>query len=303
MNQLCASMAELSAVLMLIRDDQEEVTEVFSKPYDVRGPRSAPSMENIPEEKAASFVKTYKQSLLNMDESSILSADNNPLEYAIPFIDIQLQDIIYNLEQMRYRIKQLNDGLWTEEREFREEWTIMNWLSTRIDTVREQLQWAITKNGAGTTKLFHRLLTESDTIKNDLDDVRTTLRDLIQREVGIMALQESRKSIKEAKSVRNLSQLAYIFIPLAYSTSLFSMNVTALQNAHLITFVITSAVTLILSLLLLWILPALPPPPRKALKRWLKCLVLLARCSPVSVIILGSFVVVHSEDMVEEVFR
>jgi hypothetical protein len=296
-------MAELSTVLILIREDQHRVNEVSYKPYDVPGPRSAPPMKKIPEQKAASVAETYKQSLFNMDDGSILSADNNPLEYAIPFIDITLQAISHDVEDLRYRTTQLNNGLWTEEGEFREEWTIMNWLSTTIDTAREQLQYLVTKNGAANSKLFHRVLIEIDTVKKDLDDVRATQRDLIQREVGIMALQESRKSIKEARSVRNLSQLAYVFIPLAYSTSLFGMNVTAVRNAHLSTFVITSVVTLTLSLLSLWILPAMPSPPWEALKSWLKCLILLARCSPVSAIVLGSFIVVHSRDVVEEVFR
>lgn len=51
------------------------------------------------------------------------------------------------------------------------------------------------------------------------------LRDRIQVDVAMKSLEESMESIKEAKSVGRLTQLAFVFIPLTFTTGVFGMNV------------------------------------------------------------------------------
>jgi Mg2+ and Co2+ transporter CorA len=100
------------------------------------------------------------------------------------------------------------------------------------------------------------------TIIRDFDDllrqseaVQRTLRDYLSRHVGMksleesrMAVLESRKSIEQAESVKRLTQLAFVFLPLNLATSLFGMNMTEFGtgNLHIWVFV---AVALSLSLL------------------------------------------------------
>ena len=50
-------------------------------------------------------------------------------------------------------------------------------------------------------------------------------RDLLNRYVGLASLQESKKSIEQAESVRQLNRLAFLFLPLSFATSLLGMNV------------------------------------------------------------------------------
>ncbi|EGP88859.1 uncharacterized protein MYCGRDRAFT_108659 [Zymoseptoria tritici IPO323] len=71
-------------------------------------------------------------------------------------------------------------------------------------------------------------------IKSRLDEAYTALR-------ADMQFSESRRSIAEARSVTKLTELAFIFIPLSFTASLFSMSIHELQNGvPLWTFIVTS---------------------------------------------------------------
>ncbi|KAI9875290.1 MAG: hypothetical protein M1830_008655 [Pleopsidium flavum] len=73
---------------------------------------------------------------------------------------------------------------------------------------------------------------------------------LMNRLVSTLALKESRRSIEQSTSTKRLSQLAYIFLPLSLSTSVFGMNVIELQNTQLRVFFGTAVITLATSLIL-----------------------------------------------------
>jgi hypothetical protein len=68
-----------------------------------------------------------------------------------------------------------------------------------------------------------------------------------------MAIQESRRSIKEAVSVKRLTQLAFVFIPLSYASSLFGMNINEMtgNGSSLWIFVVTS-LALLISAMCFW---------------------------------------------------
>ena len=71
-------------------------------------------------------------------------------------------------------------------------------------------------------------------VKVRLDEAYTALR-------ADMQFTESRRSIAEAKTVTKLTELAFIFIPLSFTCSLFSMSIIELQNGVPVwTFVITA---------------------------------------------------------------
>lgn len=104
---------------------------------------------------------------------------------------------------------------------------------------------------------------------------RTTqlIRDMLQTSLSLWSIRESNRSIEEAISVKRLTQLAFIFVPLGFVTSLFGMNVQQLSGngVELWVFLVT-AVCLGGSVLLFWRL--LNPiqawwkrhPPRKPFK-------------------------------------
>lgn len=56
------------------------------------------------------------------------------------------------------------------------------------------------------------------------------MRERIQVYVAAMSLLESRRGIQQTSSVVRLTQLAFIFIPLTFTTGVFGMNVEILKN-------------------------------------------------------------------------
>jgi len=78
-------------------------------------------------------------------------------------------------------------------------------------------------------------------VKRRLDDAYTALR-------ADMQFTESRRSIDETKTVTKLTELAFLFIPLSFTCSLFGMSINELQDGVPVwTFVVTAIVVALLS--------------------------------------------------------
>jgi Mg2+ and Co2+ transporter CorA len=60
--------------------------------------------------------------------------------------------------------------------------------------------------------------------------LKSVLDGCLQRQVSILNLEESRKSIRLADNVNVVTQLAFVFLPLTFSSSLFGMNITELGS-------------------------------------------------------------------------
>lgn len=70
-------------------------------------------------------------------------------------------------------------------------------------------------------------------ISEVLDDGRRATRmvqDLTQSEIGLWSMEVSERSIEETASVIRLTQLAFIFVPLSFVTSLYGMNVKEISG-------------------------------------------------------------------------
>ena len=72
--------------------------------------------------------------------------------------------------------------------------------------------------------------------------------------VAILSLEESHKSIQQAQSTKRLTQLAYVFLPLSLSASIFGMNVTELQSVSIAAPIATASIILALSLVFWFLL-------------------------------------------------
>ena len=83
--------------------------------------------------------------------------------------------------------------------------------------------------------------TDIKRLKKRLDEAYTALR-------ADMQFAESRRSIAETKSVSKLTELAFLFIPLSFTCSLFSMSIIQLQKGvPLWIFILTAVIVVIIS--------------------------------------------------------
>lgn len=67
-------------------------------------------------------------------------------------------------------------------------------------------------------------------------------RDHLQVNASIKSLEESRRSIEEARSVKLITILAFFFIPTSLASSLFGMNIQEINKSgkHISTFIVTA---------------------------------------------------------------
>ena len=89
----------------------------------------------------------------------------------------------------------------------------------------------------------------------ELQTFKEMLRNRITKCVGEMTIREARKSIQLADSVRVITQLAFVFVPLSLSTGLFGMNIQEMGSggAKLWVFLTVASAVLCFSFFALWI--------------------------------------------------
>jgi hypothetical protein len=86
------------------------------------------------------------------------------------------------------------------------------------------------------------------TAEQDVSLARPKLRDAYDNLRADMQFTESRRSISETKTVTRLTELAFVFIPLSFCASLFSMSVDELENGVPVwIFVVTALATIALA--------------------------------------------------------
>ena len=103
---------------------------------------------------------------------------------------------------------------------------------------------------ASRTPAMTASLKDLEILQSKFESLQGRGQALMNRLSGTLALKESRRSIEQSTSTKRLSQLAYIFLPLSLSTSIFGMNVIELQNIQLRIFFGTAGVALAISLIL-----------------------------------------------------
>lgn len=94
---------------------------------------------------------------------------------------------------------------------------------------------------SGSRELIRDALQQIEDVMDQIDRSYSDLR-------SEMSIIDSRKSIAEAESVSKLTELAFIFIPLTFAASVFSMSIEELQKpAPLYKFVITAICFIVLA--------------------------------------------------------
>lgn len=111
-----------------------------------------------------------------------------------------------------------------------------------------------------------------------LEDGRRTTklsREMLQTNFSLWSIRDSNRSIEEAESLKRLTQLAFIFVPLSFVTSFFGMNVQELSGDEVKLWIfLVTAVCMGCSTLLFWriLIPIQiwwkRHPPQKSGRKW-----------------------------------
>jgi hypothetical protein len=87
---------------------------------------------------------------------------------------------------------------------------------------------AFFSTSSGTTELS--VLRDFEFVQKKYEATARTLREELNYEASMASLDESRLGIQQNASVKRLTQLAFVFIPLSFVTSVFGMNIDKLSG-------------------------------------------------------------------------
>lgn len=138
--------------------------------------------------------------------------------------------------------------------------------------------------------LDFRELTQVASLQNEM------LRDFINRQVTNLALEESTKSIELANSVKTITKLAFIFIPMTFGTSLCGANLSVMGSGTVPVWAMVTKV-LAISILTFFFRDFYAGNLTRRIRRWrgrLRAIFWLAIRSPQSALILSIYAVSHT---------
>ena len=196
----------------------------------------------------------------DMTAQDVLAANSCPHNWLVPWIHYTHDHRLYELRQEEALLR--HGSFW---RYFGEDW--VNEAAHKVELLDIDLCQNIA-NIEAYTNTYQDAMTRSMTrALNDLRALRPRSEILfkhMQIEMGRVAnmhsLEESRRSLDQGVSTKRLTQLAYLFLPMSLSASIFGMNVFELRNVRLSTFFYTTGVMLFIGLLILYFLGSLYQP-------------------------------------------
>ena len=170
-------------------------------------------------------IQIFEEMLQLSDSNFLESANDEPLEYLCPLIRLAIENISSTISNLRLMLRDwpLNTH---------QNMTVVAQYHARtirrVESLRHLTQTLATHCSLVASRHSGVLLDVqkySSCVLDDAQGLCELVQGRIQIETGLASIRESQRSIEEAVSVKRLTQLAFIFIPLTYSTSLFGMNI------------------------------------------------------------------------------
>lgn len=182
----------------------------------------------------------------HMDCAAIESANNSVLEYTLPFVKMLALEYAKEIGLLRAWQHLFSQPAAHDSSVEVFASTMSDYRDSVIDA-RDGLL-AFPKSP---TRDLH--LADYDKILGVFERMSQDYMTRMNHKVAWMSVSESKHSIKEAKSVRQLTQLAFFFIPLTFVTSCFGMNLDLLGSGSGKLWVFfTTAVCVTLGVVVLW---------------------------------------------------
>lgn len=168
----------------------------------------------------------------------IAAANSNSYLYIYPLLHMTAQDLSVGINGIRNHYNTAISRRWVQaayDRRKMVEYLMYEAaaLSSALDHVTDFVQdlEGLPNIHPETQEVkYHEVLAYWREILNDGRRVTRMVQSHTQSEIGLWTIQASQRSIEEAVSVKRLTQLAFIFIPLSFVTSLYGMNVKEISG-------------------------------------------------------------------------
>ena len=201
---------------------------------------------------SVSFATHYTEQLSSLSAHACEAADENPFDYVVPYLRLDLDRRASQYMGYLERLT-LSSEIGASDPNKLDQWsTDLSELVEHLEISKLQIETFHQRKDLLYSCALHRLMRDFEGFTSSVKRTKANLRDRTARHVSLFALEESRKSIQQVESSKRLAQLAYVYLPLAFSSALFGMNIPTVENATLTTFILTTVVLLFGSLLLWW---------------------------------------------------
>ena len=172
------------------------------------------------------------------------SSTRDPILALFKIVRADTKAFVHTLEATLEQIGKDSLDDYLMERRLADWRRLMNDFQTELPAINNSLRSFIGflshRQGLGTSDAAQAIIAE---LEADLSSLKTRIDETYAALRVDMQFSESRRSITEAKTVTKLTELAFIFIPLSFVSSLFSMSVNELENGVPIwTFALTALV-------------------------------------------------------------
>jgi hypothetical protein len=254
----------------------------FQDPYvhgiALDGPPTIYSTANVPSSRRSIFspgeegrnigshCQVYASWLSQLDQHQRAFNNLHPYEFICPWIEYRIYDIKADICRLRLKLDSTRaqiskfGELGDPERKFNDG-SLFSHANNVRDSLADALELRSTLaklSGLDNTRKVQDIREVIKDIVEDADRGLRIISEIQQTAIGTMAIQESRRSIKEAVSAKRLTQLTFVFIPLSYAASLFGMNINEITGSglKLWVFLVTSLALLIDAILSTLFAPA-----------------------------------------------
>ncbi|KFY53508.1 hypothetical protein V496_07529 [Pseudogymnoascus sp. VKM F-4515 (FW-2607)] len=275
-------------------------------PISAPGPRNISALnEIVPSNKTRILPEHFREELLCMTSDAIKIADACPFEYTCPWSRLILRQMGSEVKKCQNILALSSEIDANDPQSLEDLSSSIDVITQHIDAVIQHLVPLMRKHCITESRRMQEIVDDYTALLRDANKTKSHIRDLTNRHVSLWALRESRKSIEEAVSVKRLSQLAYLFLPLTFTSSLFSMNIRELKDNPISAFIITAIIMTLLSLVLWWILGIYRRIAASfpIVSRYVRTLARFALNSPIQALLLTIFAISHSVNETDEVIR
>lgn len=189
-----------------------------------RPPRFIPSGQYIPH-----LLKHYQNIMDSWNEDQIQAANIDPLLYIQPYIRLLAEDLYTKVSKLRFLHRKF-----VSSRLEKEEISPLESVAKATEVLCSELDdfdLFIQKfrDRVSNTQQGESIDYYQGVLKHGRRITQLS-RETLQTNFSLWSIRDSNRSIEEAKSLKRLTQLAFIFIPLSFVTSLFGMNVQELSG-------------------------------------------------------------------------
>lgn len=182
----------------------------------------------------------------------------NPIEYIVPYAQMTLTSATFIMDTWAEKVMHPHGKTSSNlEVHYDKQLSVLNEIRFNLDAMK-----CFTCSGRSSTRWKCMVTDYERVLKTAEQQINVVLAQKMAYRAAMASLDESRLSIKHAKRgieqntrVKKLTQLAFIFIPLSFSTSAFGMNLEILGTGSANVWMVVVAVVLVYSSTsLLWTL-------------------------------------------------